>query len=55
VRSRIDSADVFVERVASASSMTGEAYRVDCAGRTRPARDWLREELARYRAQPRAQ
>jgi Family of unknown function (DUF5329) len=48
-RSMISTADAFVDHVASASSMTGEPYRVRCRGQERPARDWLREELARLR------
>lgn len=48
-RSMISTADAFVDHVASASSMTGEPYRVRCRGRERTARDWLREELARLR------
>lgn len=48
-RSMISTADAFVDHVASASSITGELYRVRCGGQERPARDWLREELARLR------
>jgi len=48
-RSMILTADAFVDHVASASSMTGEPYRVRCRGQERLARDWLREELARLR------
>ena len=48
-RPLLDSADAFVERVASASSLTGEPYRVRCDGRETAAKAWLADELARYR------
>jgi Family of unknown function (DUF5329) len=47
--SMISTADAFVDHVASASSLTGEPYRVMCRGKERTARDWLREELVRMR------
>lgn len=50
-RPMLATADQFVERVASASSMTGQPYRVACGGAPPgPSRDWLRGELKRYRA-----
>ncbi|MFO1284556.1 MAG: DUF5329 family protein [Burkholderiales bacterium] len=51
-RALIRSADAFVDHVASASSVTGEPYRVRCDARESPARDWLRAELARIRRSP---
>ena len=43
-------ADAFVEKVATRSSMTGRPYEVSCAGHERvPLGPWLREALARYR------
>lgn len=50
-RPMLATADQFVDRVASASSMTGQRYRVACGGAPpTPSRDWLRGELARHRA-----
>ena len=54
-RPLLGSADAFVERVASASSLTGEPYRVRCGGQETTARAWLSEELARYRRAARPQ
>jgi len=48
-RPLLGSADALVERVASASSLTGEPYRVRCDGRETAAKAWLADELARYR------
>ncbi len=46
----VDSAEMFIERIASKSSMSGRAYTVRCAdtGEQR-AGDWLRGALADYR------
>jgi len=50
-RDEIDSADAFIDRAASRSQLSGRAYQVSCPGATLlPARDWLRHELASYRA-----
>jgi hypothetical protein len=54
-RAMIRSADAFVDHVASASSLTGEPYRVRCDARESPTRDWLRAELARIRRSPTGQ
>ncbi len=54
-RPLIGSADAFVDRVASASSLTGEPYRVRCGGRDAAAKAWLADELARYRREKRLQ
>ena len=46
----VPSAEAFIERAASESSMSGKAYRVRCG--TNPAvnsADWFRLELERYR------
>jgi hypothetical protein len=46
----IGTAEVFIEKVASRSSLTGRPYEVSCAGHERVlVADWLREELYRYR------
>lgn len=49
VRSRLATADQFVGRVASSSSLSGEAYLVRCGTRELTARAWLDDELARFR------
>lgn len=49
VRPLVSTADQFVERIASTSSLTGEAYLVRCGTRELPARAWLDDELARFR------
>lgn len=44
-------AELFIERGASASSMSGKAYLIRCkGGESVPSARWLGEELARYRA-----
>lgn len=50
-RNMVDTADQFIDRVASASSVTGAAYDVRCgAAAAMPSADWLRAELRRLRA-----
>jgi hypothetical protein len=46
----IDTTDQFIEYTATKSSISGEPYRVICAGREEPSADWLKRELARFRA-----
>lgn len=47
----VDSAEQFIERAASESSRSGEAYRVRCPGAAQtPSARWLADELARYRS-----
>ncbi len=48
--SRIETAEQFVDRLASESSWTGEPYMIRCAGTSTPSRTWLTERLDRYRA-----
>lgn len=49
-RNLVDSAEQFIDRVATQSSLSGEAYRVRCnGGSTITSQQWLREELARLR------
>ena len=51
-RATVDSAEAFIELAASRSSMSGQAYEVDCPGAgVRPSAQWLKEELGRYRRQ----
>ncbi|MEP4486702.1 MAG: DUF5329 domain-containing protein [Halioglobus sp.] len=45
-----DSAEHFIDRLASKSSWTGKPYTVTCANQTEPSGDWLNRELKRYRA-----
>jgi hypothetical protein len=50
-RSRLATAEQFIDKVASGSYLTGREYRVQCAGRAEMATaDWLRAELAAARA-----
>ncbi|MEP0202804.1 MAG: DUF5329 domain-containing protein [Halioglobus sp.] len=45
-----DSAEHFIDRLASKSSWTGKPYTVTCANQTEPSGEWLSRELERYRA-----
>ncbi len=45
----VNSAEQFIDRLASESSWTGKPYSVDCNGRTEPSRDWLYRALTEYR------
>lgn len=50
-RDLVDTAEQFIERAASRSSMTGRAYHVRCGtGPVREAGPWFREQLQRVRA-----
>ena len=40
-----DSAEAFIERLASQSSLTGEPYRMICEGSAMPAANWLTTKL----------
>lgn len=52
-RDLVDSAEQFIARAGTESSVTGKAYRVRCAGRTaEPAAAWLQARLAALRAAP---
>ena len=45
-------AELFIERLASKSSMTGRLYKIDCPGSEAvPSGDWLTARLQEYRAQ----
>ncbi len=46
----VDSAEQFIERIASKSSISGKRYQVRCRGQLFYSRDWLQQELTRYRA-----
>ncbi len=44
-----DTAENFIDRLASESSWSGETYRVTCGDTTEPSGDWLHRALADYR------
>lgn len=43
-------AEDFIARAATGSSMSNKRYTVRCAGQERPSAEWLGQELARLRA-----
>ena len=45
-----DSAEAFIERLASTSSWSGEPYQMICDGEVHPARDWLTSTLTTIRS-----
>jgi hypothetical protein len=49
IKRRISSAEQFITYGASRSSITGTAYKVDCAGVSMESGRWLSEELEAYR------
>lgn len=52
-RDLVDSAEQFIVRAGTGSSISGQAYRVRCAGRAaEPAAAWLQGRLAALRAAP---
>jgi Family of unknown function (DUF5329) len=52
-RNMADTAELFIERAASKSSMSGKAYRVRCPGKTaEPSERWFRQRLQILRAAP---
>lgn len=49
-RRLVSDAESFIERAASQSSMSGQAYQVRCAdGEVMPSAGWLTDELSRFR------
>lgn len=46
-----NSADQFIDRLATKSSWTGKKYTVTCDGQTQPSGDWLHQALDDYRQQ----
>ena len=44
-----DSADEFIERIASKSSWSGKPYRIRCEGEEMMASQWFIDALARFR------
>jgi hypothetical protein len=47
-RRHIKSAEQFIDRLASASSLSGQPYVVSCGGETQTSREWLNEALVIY-------
>jgi len=47
----VNSAEQFIERLATESSWSGKPYTVSCAGDTQTSADWLHHALAEYRQQ----
>jgi hypothetical protein len=48
-RRHVDSAEQFIDRLATKSSWSGDAYTVTCAGKTQTSAQWLHRALAEYR------
>lgn len=48
-QNRVNSAEDFIERAATKSSMSGRAYEVRCPEGVEPANIWLNKELQRQR------
>lgn len=51
VKKRVKTTEVFIEKIASKSSMTGRKYRVSCSGNDLDAEEWLKAALKSYRQQ----
>ncbi len=51
-RKYADTAEHFIDRLASASSFSGKPYTVTCAGDTQTAGEWLHRELLDQRGNP---
>lgn len=51
VRSRVDTADEFIDVIAAKSALSNVPYRVLVNGNQLTAEEWLREELRRYRSE----
>ena len=49
-KDKVDTAEQFIQRAASQSSMSGRAYRVKCAGREQDAADWFTAQLQKIRS-----
>ena len=45
----VQSAELFIERVGTKSTLTGNPYTVNCGGQAQTSREWLHRELASYR------
>lgn len=49
--SRVKTADMFIDKLASESSWTGEPYIIQCDEDSTPSREWLSAELLKFRAE----
>ena len=49
-KSYANSAEAFIDRLASKSSWSGKPYQMICDGEVHPAGDWLRSTLATIRS-----
>jgi hypothetical protein len=47
----VHSTELFIDRVASKSSVNGKTYTVNCDGETETTERWLNRALAKYRNQ----
>lgn len=47
---QIKTAEDFIDKAASSSSMSGQAYLISCGGASMTTRQWFSSALARYRA-----
>jgi hypothetical protein len=50
-RNLINTTGDFIDLAATASSLTGLAYKVKCNGKTMTSNQWLRDELSRLQTQ----
>lgn len=50
IKNRIKSTEDFIRYAASESSMSGRQYHATCDGKTITSREWLTEELKRFRS-----
>ena len=48
-KKHVNSAEQFIERLASESSWSGQPYTVVCNGTTQPSKEWLYRALGEYR------
>jgi len=46
----VGSAEQFIDRIATKSSISGNRYQIRCQGKLLYTDKWLKQELARYRA-----
>jgi hypothetical protein len=46
----VGSAEQFIDRIATKSSISGNLYQVRCQGKSLYTDNWLKQELERYRA-----
>ena len=51
IQDKINNTEDFIQYAASQSSMSGKKYHATCSGQTITSKDWLTQELKRYRQQ----